>query len=148
IRNEAKKRGWYASARWIEDGIRIRLQNHDPRALAEMMQALVERAEKDRSTLTIVEKSAPEAEHVEPTDSGKIQWGALIHEKLSLNLLSKLPEGAFVVSNCFAGSESIFAERVPAIRYRVLLWEKAKHSRAAGRTCHVLWSEKDFDRYR
>jgi hypothetical protein len=81
-----------------------------------MVQALVRAAEKDGWTLTIIEKSAPsEAEQAESADSGQIQWGALIHEKLTRKLLNRLPEGAFVVSNCFAGSESIFAECVPSI---------------------------------
>jgi hypothetical protein len=53
ICKEAEKRGWYASARWIEDGIRIRLQNHDPHALAEMMQALAQGAEKGEGELDV-----------------------------------------------------------------------------------------------
>ena len=149
ICKEAEKRGWYASGRWSKTGIRIRLQNHDKRALADMVQALVRCAEKDCWTLTIIEKSSPlEAEQADQAGPGQIQWGALIHEKLTRKLLNRLPEGAFVVSNCFAGSESIFAERVPPMRYRAPFWHKAKHARAVGRVCHILWSEEDFDRYR
>ena len=149
ISKQAEKRGWYASARWVDGGITIRLRNHDEHLLAELVQAFVRCAAKEGWTLTIVEKSAPsEPEQVGRTEAGQIQWGALIHEKLSRKLLNSLPEGAFVVSNCFARSKSIFAERVPGMRYRPGLWQKAKDVGAAGRTCHVLWSEQDFDSYR
>jgi hypothetical protein len=145
----AQKRGWYASARWIERGIAIRVHNHDEHVLAEYVQAFVRCAQKEGSTVTIVKKSVPsQPDPVHQTDSGQIQWGALIHEKLSRKLLNSLPEGAFVVSNCFAGSKSIFAERVPGMRYKPGLWQKAKDVGAAGRTCSVLWSEQDFDNYR
>jgi hypothetical protein len=149
IRKQAEKRGWYASARWIDGGITIRLRNHDEHLLAELVQAFVRCAAKEGWTLTIVEKSVPsEPKQVGRTESGQIQWGALIHEKLSRKLLNSLPEGAFVVSSCFAHSKSIFAERVPGMRYRSGLWQKAKDVGAAGRTCSVLWSEQDFDSYR
>jgi hypothetical protein len=145
----AQKRGWYASARWIEGGIAIRVRNHDEHVLADVMQAFVRFAGKNGWRLTIVKKSVPsQPDLVCQTDSGQIQWGALIHEKLSRKLLNSLPEGAFVVSICFAGSESIFAERVPGMRYKPGLWQKAKDVGAAGRTCSVVWSEQDFDNYK
>src|SRR6266567_4976918 len=50
ICSEAKERGWYTSASWIKNGIRIRLQNYDQLALTEILHALTRAAEKDGCT--------------------------------------------------------------------------------------------------
>jgi hypothetical protein len=152
ICKEAKKRGWYASADWTKAGIKIHLQNHDQRRLAEIVQALILGAQKDSWTLAIIEKPCrcptSEEEETKQVDSGQIKWGSLIHEKLTLKLLDRLPQGAFVVSNLFNGTHSIFAEQVLSRRNRRSVWLRAKQAHAAGRLCNVLWSREDFDRYR
>ena len=69
---------------------------------------------------------------------------ALIRQKLTKKLLLSLPNGAFVVSNCFAGPQSVFAEQLGPAETRLETWRRAVKARAAGRMCQVVWTESEF----
>ena len=66
--------------------------------------------------------------------------------KLIKKILLAMPEGAYLVSNCFHGSTnaSIFEEIVADHQDREEQWQRVVAARADGRLCRVFATKQDY----
>lgn len=66
--------------------------------------------------------------------------------KLIKKILLAMPEGAYLVSNCFQGltTASVFEEIVAPPEGREEQWKRVVAARAAGRLCRVFVTQQEY----
>jgi len=143
IQNEAKKSGASCLAGWKDGVLTIAIQGMKPSEVARLATDFTRRVMIDGKTIEITQRDEI------PVPGGR--WAesnlgppGLIRQKLTRKLLFHVPEGAFVVSNCFTGSRSIFAEELGSAETRTQAWLRAVEAGAAGRLCQVVWTQSAF----
>ena len=133
--------GW---AGWVNDRLNVRMQNTDFDKLQPIVVAWVHAAERDAESLTIVQQRRPKRPL--PNPKAEIPWGTVVHTRLTRKLLNQLPEGAWVISNCYARTgEPIFEQRLGFPDTREAAWHLAIEARANNRICHVAWTDIELN---
>ena|ERR1051326_8099240 len=143
IQGEAKKAGASCLAWWKDGVLTIAIQDMSPSMVARLATDFTRFVTGDGKAIEIIQRDEI------PVPGGRLAESnlnphALIRQKLTRKLLFDLPEGAFVVSNCFKGSHSSFAEQLGSAETRSQAWLRAVEARAAGRLCQVVWTESEF----
>ena len=65
---------------------------------------------------------------------------------LTRQLITRLPEGCFVVSGLLdPDGRALFAHRIGRADSRDVVWRRAKVAEVTQRRCRILWDERDFE---
>ena len=142
---EARHRGGDGWAGWLRTGdLTVRIHGFPLATFHTYMDACFASIGQTASSVRVVEKQV-EKTPLPNVKAGDIPWGTLIREKLTKKLLKLLPEGAYVVSNLYAGHEEIFAVRLLGKGTRDDLWGRAVRVGANKGLCRLVWTDVDFN---
>ena len=133
--------GW-TEADWLKLRVQATPVERTRKAVADALENLPEPL---RSSVAVREEQEVAPTPLPAVDTGDVPWGTVLHEKLTKRFLGLLPEGCYVLSNCYGGAEQIFSERIGPPNAREVAWRRAKIAGANGRLCRVVWTETDFN---
>jgi len=141
---EAKRMGGAGWAGWVDRRLNVRIQNANLQTVQPIVHAWVHAAERDSKSLSIIQQTRAREPLPGPRD--QIPWGTVVHTRLTRTLLVRLPEGAWVISNCYAGSgEPIFEQRLGPAHTRQAAWRLAIEAGANNRICRVAWTDVELN---
>ncbi|MGZ5019538.1 MAG: hypothetical protein ACXWAV_03855 [Chthoniobacterales bacterium] len=142
ICEQTRKRGWKACAAWQEEKLNVRVQGGETEDMRAFLDPLVADAKEHGAASSILEEieAAPLICHL---DDAAIVWGTVVHARLTRDLLTSLPEGAYVASADRAGSIG----RLGPFSVRAQQWQRAQFAGLEGGMSRVFWSSHDYEAF-
>ena len=141
---QAKRMGGAGWTGWADRRLNVRIQNTNLEMLQPIIDAWVRAVQRDSKSFSIIQQHRPKEPL--PDSRAQIPWGTVVHTRLTRTLLSRLPEGAWVISNCYARSgEPIFEQRLGPSRTRQAAWHIAVEAGANNRICRVAWTDVELN---
>jgi len=143
--DQARKRGWQACAAWTDDKLKVRFQGGDPQEMREFLDPLAGNAKENGAVSSIFDEE-PAGPPIGHLDDVPFRWGDVVHARLTRDLLSSLPEGAYVAS---VSEEDRAASigRLGPFQVRAQQWQRAQLAGLEGDMCRVFWSGEDYDAF-
>ena len=143
--DQASRQGGAGWAGWLESGVlKVRIHRVPLDEIRTLLNANFASALEKAQKFSVVEQQLEEAP-LPNVAAGEIPWGTVLRQKLTKKLLRLLPEGVYVTSNLFSGSEEIFSERPGSLETRETTWRRATLAGANNRLCRLLWTEDEFN---
>ncbi len=140
------RRGGAGWAGWLESGaLKVRIQRVPPDEVHLLMDAYFTTAEKAAKSVSLVEQQVEETP-LPDIAAGNIPWGTVVRQKLTKKFLGSLPEGAYVASTVYNGTEEALSEKLGPPESRETVWRRAVLAGANNRLCRLVWTDVDFNR--
>lgn len=138
--------GGRAAAFWGYHGVSVRIQGLPRKLVRVGTKVLIDSTIAAKGTLSVVERE--EASAPLPDLQMAIPWGTVFLRppRLTKRLIYLLPRRAYVVSHRSINGQAVFAEKLG--NHRDFAWQRAVEAKAAGRSCHLAWSVRQFNEER
>jgi len=140
----AKRSGWRSWAGWTDEGLLLRLQDHDLETARKILDNILKAIALPGVDLSNIERSVP-VTPLPDTTNGPIAWGSVVDQDLTLKFLLRLPNSGFIFSHILKrNGRPALAMPLGSIEARRTLWNTAKEVGVAGRMSTIIWFEEDF----
>jgi hypothetical protein len=143
--DQARKHGWEACAAWADDKLRVRFQDGDADEMREFLDPLAGNAKENGATSSIFEEQ-PATAAIGHLHDVPFRWGEVVHARLTRELISALPEGAYVASVSEEDRPASIG-RLGPFHVRAQQWQRAQLAGLDGGLCRVFWSGEDYDAF-
>ncbi len=142
ICEQTRKRGWKTCAAWQDEKLKVRVQGDDARAVRAFLDPFVGNAKEHGAASSILEE-VEAAPVICQLDDSPVLWGTVMHARLTRDLLTSLPEGAYLASEDRTGSIG----RLGPAHVRAQQWQRAQLAGINGGMCRVFWSGDDYEAF-
>ena len=124
--------------------MKVRIQRVPSEEVHLLMNAYFTTAERTAKSVSVVEQQVEEMP-LPDIAAGDIPWGTVVRQKFTKKLLGLLPEGAYVVSTVYNGSEEALSEKLGPPETREAFWRRAVLAGVNNRLCRLVWTDIDFN---